>query len=287
MQKEREDHQTQLAELIRERAVQKKLQQKPSMRVSFPQGAESPALSRASTPSPPHAFVYDYDAAAADNCATVNDDDVHDVGICAQGVDQIKQTPPAYPNRDTGFSWCPAQDSITLVKEKPPTVDFPLTENVPLSPPGYVLVPIGSTSATGHVHSTPVDTGVGFSIKADPNSTSVPLLNTVSATDCVVSPTPKTVPESTMNMQSNNVNAASVSNVSGVVGTPATETPAVLAAPANVNVASVVASSAPAVAIVSSGVVSSATINSSTVSSALTSTTPVVTAPVNPTVVVK
>jgi len=93
-----------------------------------------------------------------------------------------------------------------------------------------------------------------------------------------------------MNLQSDNANAASVNNVSGVVGTPVTETPAVLAAPANVSVASVVASSAPAVAaeIVSSGIVSSATISSSTVSSsALASTTPAVTASVNPTVVVK
>ena len=86
-------------------------------------------------------------------------------------ADQIKHTPLTYPNRDSGFSWCPTQDSTTLLKENPPTVDFPPTGNLPLAPPGYVLVPIGSASAPGHVHSTPVDTGVGSSIKADPNST--------------------------------------------------------------------------------------------------------------------
>ena len=89
IQKEREDHQAQLAELIRvhrESAVQKELQQKPSMRVSFPQCVESLPPSRASTPSPPHAFVYDYDPAAADNCATVNGDDMHDVGVWTQGA---------------------------------------------------------------------------------------------------------------------------------------------------------------------------------------------------------
>jgi len=93
-----------------------------------------------------------------------------------------------------------------------------------------------------------------------------------------------------VNLQNDNVHVASVNTVSGVVGTAITETPTVPAAPANVNVASVVASSAPAVAaaIFSSGVVSSAPISSSTVSSsAITSTIPAVTAPVNPTVVVK
>ena len=173
MQKEREDHQAQLAELVRahrENAVQKELQQKPSMRVSFPQRVESPLSSRASTPSPPHAFVYDYGAAAADNYAViVNGDDMH-VGISAQGAEQVKQAPLSYPGGDSGFCWGPTQDSITLVKEKLPTVDFPSTGNPPLAPPGYVLVPIGSASAPGHMHSTPVDTGVGSSSKADPNS---------------------------------------------------------------------------------------------------------------------
>ena len=192
------------------------------------------------------------------------------------------------PKRGHWLLLGPTQDSITLVKEKPPTIDFPLSGNIPSVPPGYVLVPVGSTSALGHVHSTPVDTGVGFSIKADPNSTFVPLLNTAAATDCVVSPTSKIEP--VMNVQSDNVNAASVNTVSGVVGTEVTETPTVPAAPVYVNVASVVASSAPAVAatIVSSSVVSSAPISSSIVSlSAVASTIPVVIAPVTPTVVVK
>jgi len=145
MQKEREDHQAQLAELVRahrESAVQKELQQKPSMLVSFPPCVESLPPSRASTPSPPHAFVYDYDAAAADNYA-VNVNGVHDtdVGICAQGAEQIKQAPLSYPGGDPGFCWGPTQDSITLVKEKLPTVGFPSTGNPPLAPPGYVLVP--------------------------------------------------------------------------------------------------------------------------------------------------
>jgi len=215
---------------------------------------------------------------------------MRDVGISAQGVEQIKQAPLCYPGGNSGSCWGPTQDSITLVKEKLPTVDFPSTGNPPLAPPGYVLVPIGCASTPGHMHSTPVDTGMGSSSKVDPNSTFAPLQNKVFATDCVVSSTPKTVPEPTVNLQNDNVNVASVNTVSSVVGTAVTETPTVPAALANVSVASVVASSAPAVAatIVSSGVVSSANISFNTVSSsAVTSTTPAVTAPVNPTVVVK
>jgi len=115
----------------RQRLVQRELERKRSTRVSFPlqTGGESPLLSRASTPSTPKAFEYHSEC---ENDANVKP--------AKTGVTQL--------------------DNCDIYLVEP-------GENLPLVPPGYVLVPIVPSSTLGYAHSTPVGVDVASTIAPD------------------------------------------------------------------------------------------------------------------------
>ena len=182
IRREVEEHQVSLAWINSVRAergrqrsvVQRESQhQRPSSaaRVDF---ADSPPSTRASTPSPPQAFVYeserDNDAANVDRIVSCARPSVISFAASASCVEQVE--PPRVDRLSSTLeSIHPMQlfmiqtsADVTVASTPKAAIVNDGAGNPPVIPPGYMLIPITP------VHPVVVGAGVGVNAVSDPTS---------------------------------------------------------------------------------------------------------------------
>jgi len=184
IRREVEEHQVSLAwinsgpaERGRQRSVVQRFElqrQRPSSaaRVGF---ADSPPSTRASTPSPPQAFVYDSER---DNLAANVDGRIV---ICARpsvvsfaaSASRVEQVEPLRVDRPSStlesihpmqLSMIQTSADVTVASTPKAAIVNDGAGNPPVIPPGYMLIPITP------VHPVVVGAGVGVNAVSDPTS---------------------------------------------------------------------------------------------------------------------
>jgi len=164
-------------------------------RVGF---AESPPFTRASTPSPPQAFVYDSER---DNDATVVDDRIVtcarpsaiSFAVPESRVDQVEPPRVVRPSGEpesihpVQLSMAQTGADVTVASTPKAVVADDGAGNSPVIPPGYTLIPISS------LHSASVGVCVGVSAVRGPTPGPTTVGMGVGSVEMVTVPAPSAV----------------------------------------------------------------------------------------------